>query len=105
MTSYCIQRETCTGVDKKGCNNDVPDFNSEYCVKVNTGRGLDREVKYLTDKVHLPAGALVTAMGGVTVQSKIHPRAFSSFTRLHMQQHEQEGTRSFSTQYKWAARA
>ena len=88
-TQGCYCPETCTGVDKKGCNNAVPDFNSEYCVKVNTGRGLDPEVKYLTAKVFLPAGALVTAMGGVTVQSQTQPRAFSSFTRLHKQQHEQ----------------
>ena len=64
-------------------------------MKVNTDRTLDPEVKYLTAKVFLPAGALVTAMGGVTVQSQTQPRAFSSFSRLHKQQHEQEGAQKF----------
>lgn len=78
----------CTGKNKLGCTNEVPIFDQEYCVALKTRPGLLGEERYLTAKTFIPAGALMTAMGGVTVQEKTQPKAFAAFTLLHKQQHD-----------------
>jgi len=43
----------------------------------------------------IPAGTLITTFGGVTVQAWTQERAFTSFSRIHDQQHEEEGVEKF----------
>ena len=86
----------CPGKNKQGCTNDVPIFDQEYCVELKSRPGLYREERYLTAKTFIPAGALMTVMGGVTVQEKTHPNAYASFTLLlHKQQHDTNGAQKF----------
>jgi hypothetical protein len=67
----------------------------EFCVQMRSRAGPCKEERYLTAKTFIPAGALMTAMGGVTVQEKTQPKAYASFTSLHTQQHDKDGADKF----------
>lgn len=91
--SYCPIN--CPGKNKQGCKNEVPIFDQEYCVELKSRPGSYRQERYLTAKTFIPTGALMTAMGGVTVQEKTQPRAYDAFTSLHKQQHDKDGAEKF----------
>jgi hypothetical protein len=91
----CYYPIDCTGKNKQGCSNEVAVFDQQYCVQLKTGQGFYGEQKYLTAQTYIPAGTLLTAMGGVTVQEKTQPKAFASFTSLHKQQHDTQRADKF----------